>query len=138
MKKTTDTRNMARAFIKYAKLGLYDIDTSPFDAYTKIKGACGKNKRLAKELWAVHECLLIFGVLQDRETVRALCEIYLKPFSRSYAKNRADKTEEQGSLEKNEISYLIQRFAMKNFLDVRTVYRRLQKARKIWTDLLKK
>ncbi len=138
MKKTTETRDMARAFIKYAKLGLYDIDTSPFDVYSKIKGVCGKNKKLARELWAVHECLLILRVMQEREILRALYDIYIKPFARRAAKAKDKSTAQQGTLAKNEISYRVQRFAMQNFLDARTVYRRLKKVRGLWEKLLTK
>lgn len=116
---------MTFALICYARLG-EDIGCStPFDAYRRIEGAYRSNESLTLDIWAVKECLLVLQVYGDDETVRAIKEIYFKPYSKDITKR----------INRKEISELILRFAYENYLDERTVYRRLRKARQLWLDI---
>ncbi len=121
MKMTDERRSMTAALVCYARIGTGGCKT-PFQIYKRIEGACGKNKELARDVWAVHECLQVLRSISDFDTVKTVKEIYFKPFSRS--PNRIPM--------KNELTNRIQSFALENYIDERTVYRRLLKARKIW------
>lgn len=125
MKKSNERRSMTYAMLCYSRLGGALECGTPFDIYNRIAGACASNAELALDVWAVHECLMMLSVLKEREIVKALNEIYLKPFSKDL----------KGRVIKNEISGRILRFAHENHLDERTVYRRLQRARRLWLDI---
>jgi hypothetical protein len=71
---------------------------------------------------AAGACLLILDVLGEAETLNAVMDIYIRPFSK-----RPMRT-----VKKNEISMRVLRFATENHLDQRTVYRRLRRAREMW------
>ena len=116
---------MTFALVCYARLGEDIGCTTPFETYRRIEGAYRSKRELALDIWAVKECLLMLKVQGDEEAIKAIREIYFKPFS-SDLKRRVDK---------NEISELILRFAYENYLDERTVYRRLQKARDLWLHI---
>ena len=121
MKMSEERRSVTRALICYARIGTGGCKT-PFDIYKRIEGACGKNKELARDIWAVHECMQVLAAFSDFDTLKAVKEIYFKPFEKRSVRVPL----------KNEITNRIVRFAAENYVDERTVYRRLQKARKIW------
>ena len=121
MKMSEERHSMTAALVYYSRIGIKGCKT-PFQIYRRIEGACGKNEEFAKDIWAVHECLQVLTALSDVDTLKTIKEIYFKPFSK--APNRLPM--------KNEITNRIQRFAFEEHVDERTVYRRLQKARKIW------
>ena len=121
MKMTEERHSMTAALVCYSRIGIDGCKT-PFQIYRRIEGACGRNKAFARDIWAAHECLQVLYALSDLDTVMTIKEIYFKPFSK--APNRPSM--------KNEITNRIRRFAFENHVDERTVYRRLQKARKIW------
>ena len=125
MKMSKDRRSMTFAMICYARLGEDIGCVTPFDAYRRIEGAYKGNKSLALDIWAVRECLLVLDIQDELETIRAIKEIYFKPFASDLKKK----------ITRNEISELILRFAFDNYLDERTVYRRLKKARDLWCDI---
>lgn len=122
MKKSQERRSMTAALVCYSRMGGDVGCSTPFELYRRIEGACGKDRELALDLWALHECLLFLRICADVVTLTAIREIYLKPFLR--ASGRIPK--------RNEISYRILRFSQESYLDERTVYRRLQKARRLW------
>ena len=125
MKKSKERRSMTFALICYARLGEDVGCVTPFEAYKRIEGAYRSNEPLALDIWAVKECLLILKLNGEDETIRAIREIYFKPFSNDLTRK----------VNRNEISELILRFAYENYLDERTVYRRLRKARQLWLDI---
>ncbi len=112
---------MTNTLVRYARLGVEGCGT-PFDIYKRIEGACGINRELSLDLWAMHECLLFLKISGDTDTLDAIKEIYLKPFL---------KAPDRATL-KNEISGMILRYSCENYVDERTVYRRLRKARDLW------
>ena len=124
MKKCKERRTITRALVLYQRLGLCEC-SSPFLIFRKIYGICGKSKALAADLFALHECLLFLRIIGDSDTVKAIDYIYFKPFRKNVLLK--DK--------KNEISYLTVKFAMENHMDVRTVYRKLEKAKKMFFAL---
>lgn len=126
MKQSKERASMTRALVYYARLRGEEQSRSPLDMYNAIRGACIGKDMLAAELWAVQECLIMLDVLGEQETLKALKEIYLEPFSKAPLRIPA----------KSEISMRVLRFAFENHLDERTVYRRLQRARKLWLDIL--
>ena len=125
MKRSIERRSMTYALICYARLGEDLGCVTPFEAYKRIEGAYRSNKSLALDIWAVKECLLMLKINGEDETIRAIREIYFKPFASDLCKR----------VDRNEISELVLRFAYENYLDERTVYRRLKKARQLWLDI---
>ncbi len=125
MKETRDRSSMTRALVYYARLLGYGERRFPLDIYDIIKGACGENRDLATDIWAAHECLLMLKILGEGETLKCLYAIYIEPFSKHPTREA----------KKNQISMCVLRFAIKNHLDERTVYRRLRKARTLWQHI---
>ncbi len=126
MKKSKERACMTRALVYYARIKGNENLRSPLDMYNAIRGAFIGKEMFARELWAVQECLIILDVLGEQETIKAITQIYLEPFSDSPLRVPA----------KSEISMRILRFAFENHLDERTVYRRLQRARNLWLKIL--
>ena len=125
MKESRDRASMTCAFIYYARLIGARGSVSYSDMYRRIFGAFEGNRQLANDIWAAHETRLFLEITDERDTLKALNEIYLKPFARSPRRIAA----------KNEISLRVLRFAQDNHLDERTVYRRLSKARRLWSKI---
>lgn len=116
VKKTDERIRITKALLIYSKLCIPAAYNDPFELAERIKGISGKNKELALDLWTLHECLLVWRITKKTDILKTLNEIYFKPkLSRPYAK---------------EISSRILRYALDNYCDVRTVYRRLEEARK--------
>ena len=125
MKKGLERSSMTYALVFYARLGEVSGCSSPLEVYQRIKGACGSNLQLARDVWAVRECMFMLYVNKEYEVIRALKEIYFLPFSRDL----------DCRISRNKITELVRCFADKNFLDDRTVYRRLHRARQLWLDI---
>ena len=113
---------MTFALVSYARLNLSCKEYTPLDVYRIIDGVCGKNRELALDLWAVRELITFLKLKDDEMTLLALNEIYFIPFSKH----------PQRRIQRNEISDRILRFACENYLNERTVYRRLKMARELW------
>ena len=125
MKKSSERRSMTYALICYSRLGGDIGCLSPLDVYRRISGAWAHNEDVALDVWAVHECIMFLRLNGEYETIRAIREIYVEPFSKDI----------HSRITKNHISNRILRFAFENNLDERTVYRRLKKARSVWLDI---
>ena len=121
MKITPERSSMTYALIFYARLGGAAGCDTPFDVYKRIEGAA-PTKSLALDTWAVYECLRMLDMNGCCEEIRALREIYFLPFSRDLDMR----------INRRMITELVCRFAADNYLDERTVYRRLHKARRLW------
>lgn len=125
MKKSLERSSMTYALIFYARLGEMSGCATPFELYKRIEGACAGNTQLALDVWSVCECLFILYINKEYEVLSALREIYFLPFAKDL----------ECRITRNRITELIRRFAMENYLDERTVYRRLHRARQLWLDI---
>ena len=105
----------ALAFRSYARLSLIDC-TSALKVLCRIRGICGE--RTALDMLAVFDTLRLLELDGDTIALRAVRDIY---FATSKRKIRA-----------GEISLRVRRLAYEEHCDDRTVYRRLEKARKFW------
>ena len=122
MKKTCERRVFTVALVMYARIGADTECNTPFEIGNRIKGACGSNKALALELWAIYQMLFMLRLQNEADVLNAVYGIYFRPFYKSLS--RAEM--------RNEISYRIRRFAIENYIDERTVYRRLKRARDLF------
>ena len=125
MKRSKEVRNMTLALVLYSRLNLSSGRHSSLDVYRIIDGACGKNRELALDLWATRELITILKIRKDELTLRALNDIYFAPFSKN----------SQRRIKKSEMSDRILRFSSDNYLNERTVYRKLKKARELWFNI---
>ena len=125
MKKSSERRSMTYALICYSRLGGDMGCRSPLDVYKRIAGVWSYNEDIALDVWAVHECMMLLRLNRQYETIRAINDIYVEPFSKNLC----------ARVTKNDISQRILRFAFENNLDERSVYRRLQKARTLWLNI---
>ena len=118
MKKDIMSEKAARAFRCYARLGLADSG-SAFEIVCKIRGICSDSAAL--DMLAVFDTLRLLEFLGDGIAIEAVSEIYLKT---ARSKPHA-----------NEITFLIRRIADRLHCDDRTIYRKLKKARDLWSYL---
>ena len=116
-----DRTSAAAAFRKYARYGFDRRRLSAFDMYECIKGSVASVQQ-AKEMLAVYDTLRLFAAYGREETVRAVRAVYF-----TYPGCR---------LKKNDLSLRVRRFAVENYCDERTVYRRLAEALKLYSTLL--
>ena len=106
----------------YVRIGAYVECANPFEFTKRLEGACGKNKSLAADLWTVYQTLFLLRMQNERDVLQAIYSVYFQPFCKAASKKEL----------KNEISYRIRRFAIENYVDERTVYRWLKRARDIF------
>lgn len=109
------------AFRKYARYGFDRRHLPAFDMYECIKGSTSSQEQ-ANEMLAVYDTLRLLDAYGKEETVRAIRAVYF-----TYPGCR---------LKKNDLSLRVRRFAVENYCDERTVYRRLAEAQRIWRALL--
>lgn len=109
------------AFRKYARYGFDRRRLSAFDMYECIKGSVASVER-ANEMLAVYDTLRLLAAYGKEETVRAVRAVYF-----TYPGCR---------LKKNDLSLRVRRFAIENYCDERTVYRRLSEALRLYSALL--
>lgn len=111
----------AAAFRKYARYGFDRRHLRPLDMYECIKGST-PSAESAGEMLAVYDTLRLLRFYGKEETVRAVRAVYF-----TYPGCR---------LKKNDLSLRVRRFAMENYCDERTVYRRLSEALRLWWALM--
>lgn len=116
MKKDITAERAARAFRNYARLGL-TRSQSALEVACRIRGICTDSSAL--DMLAVFDTLRLLEFLGDGIALRAVRDVY---FATAKAK-----------LHSNEISLRIRRLAVEMHCDDRTVYRRLKKARELWS-----
>ena len=92
----------------------------PFDAYDRIRGVC-KNKDEALDLLAVYDTLRILRISGKDDVIDAIYRIYFDMNGRKP--------------KRNEISNKVLRYAYEQHYDLRTIYRRLEYARKVYSTL---
>lgn len=110
----------ARAFIEYARFGLDRRELTAIDAAKIIRAAVTTDARALK-LIAVYDTLRVLEATNRAEAAKAVREVYFS------GQGRVPR--------KNEISCAVLRFAIANNMDERTVWRRLETAKRLYTSL---
>lgn len=116
-----DRAYAAAAFRKYARYGFHKRRLAPFDMYECIRGSVASPEQ-ANQMLAVYDTLRLLAAYGKEETVRVVCAVYF-----TYPGCR---------LKKNDLSLRVRRFAVENYCDERTVYRRLSEALGLWSTLM--
>ena len=110
-----------RAFIKYARLCPDAGELSYFDICERLRGAMGDEEN-AYRMLAVYDTLRLLRANGKDVSADAVEYVYMEDTSKI--------------LRKNEISFRVLKFATLNFMDVRTVWRRLADAKELYLKLL--
>lgn len=125
MKRSNNVRErieIVRAFKKYARLGLGLRSLNPAQMYKRIDVLC-PSRRLKLDMLSVYDTMRLLALEGDVLTLDALSQVYLADLS-----YRAP----------DEASALITACARRQFCDERTVYRRLERARSLYSDIRKR
>ena len=117
---TESNRDAIRAFRKYARLGLDRAGMDSIDIYERIMGAL-PSRSSALDMISVHDTMRILSAFGEAETAEAVREIYFKAWGRRPTRR--------------EIGQRVLRFSSEHFCDERTVYRRLEVARRLYTTV---
>ena len=117
MVKNEKRNEIVRIFRKYARIGLADARLNPIQAYKKIDILC-TSRRSKLDMLAVYDTLRLLFLDGDEETLDAIFKVYFS--GRQYR------------LSGREMSERVARLAKEQYCDDRTIYRRLEKARKIY------
>ncbi len=129
MARRSNDREAIRAFRQYARLGLGGFGSKSGDPPTKygstglsvakkyllIEALC-PTERSRLDLLAAHDTLRLLELNGEREVLEAVEAIYLRSLGRRGSEETAR----------------VWRFAREHFCDVRTVYRRLERARRLF------
>ena len=111
----------AAAFLRYARYGFDRRNLSIFDMADCIRG-CVADAGEAKVMMAVYDTIRLLAFMGRREELLAVKAVYFGRHGRR--------------LRRNDVSLRVRRFAVENYCDDRTVYRRLAKAKRLLLDLL--
>ena len=117
MVKNEKRNEIVRIFRKYARMGLADARLNPIQAYKKIDILC-TSRRNKLDMLSVYDTLRLLFLDDDEETLDAIFKVYFS--GRQYR------------LSGREMSEHVARLAKEQYCDDRTIYRRLEKARKIY------
>lgn len=109
-----------RAFRKFARLELANGESNPIQVYKRIDVLCHSH-RTKLDMLAVFDTLRLLSLSGEEDTINALRDVYF-----ASAKYRFSQ---------NETSRLIRKSAQLNYCDERTIYRRLHKARELYTRI---
>jgi len=110
----------ARAFRRYAMYGFHKRRMKVFEAYASIRGIMPDETR-ALDMLTVFDTLRLLSASGQSECVRAVRDIYFANRGRA--------------MKKNELTLRVRRHAIENYCDERTVWRRLLRARELYTVL---
>lgn len=119
---TNDKLKIITAFRKYTRLGLASNYLSPFVAYRRIRGV-SRNITEAYDLLAVYDTVRFLKFIGKDEVLKAVEAIYL--------------TDYKSLKKRNAVSMRVIRYAYEINYDERTVYRQLEYARKIYSEIRK-
>lgn len=117
-----DKLKIITAFRKYTRLGLASNYLSPFVAYRRIRGV-SRNITEAYDLLAVYDTVRFLKFIGKDEVLKAVEAIYL--------------TDYKSLKKRNAVSMRVIRYAYEINYDERTVYRQLEYARKIYSEIRK-
>lgn len=109
-----------RAFIKYARLGLDRRDLTSAELASRLHGSFSDMG--VAELMTVYDTLRVLEALGKGESAEAVRAVYFRDRGRSPRKN--------------DTTYAVLRFAAERHMDERTVWRRLNEARRLYSVLL--
>ncbi len=112
-----------RAFRSYARLCQRVGDTGYFELCRRIRGSC-RSDRDAMRLLAVNDTIRYLLATGRDETVAALEAVYFAGRGRTPRKN--------------EVTDRVRRFAAAHSMDERTVWRRLDEAKRLYLGLASK
>ena len=116
------TSDACTAFRRYALLGLHKRCLNAFEMYECIRGMCA-TRVSALDMLAVYDTLRLLRVSEREECIAAIYAVYF------YEVGRRPR--------KNDITYRARRLAYESHCDERTVYRRLQYAKKLYETVRK-
>ena len=111
-----------RAFIKYGRLCPDAGELSYFDICKRLRGAM-RDDASALRMLAVYDTLRLLRASGKGVSADAVEYVYMEDTCKI--------------LRKNEISFRVLKFAALNFMDVRTVWRRIADAKELYVNLLK-
>ena len=111
-----------RAFIKYGRLCPDAGELSYFDVCARLRGAM-KDEVSAMRMLAVYDTLRMLRAEGKDISADAVEYVYM---SDTYK-----------ILRKNEISFRVLKFSVLNFMDTRTVWRKIAEAKELYTKILK-
>ena len=109
------------AFQKYARLCRDADEISYFSLSARLKGCC-KTQREALKILAVKDLFDMLTASGRSETVDAIKEVYCSNFGKTPRKS--------------EISDRVRKFALEHNMDDRTVFRRIEEAKKLYENLV--
>lgn len=108
------------AFRRFARLGLDRRELSVFRAYDAIQGVTA-SRASALDMLAVYDTLRLLSASGQSECARAVRAVYF------WGAGRRPR--------KNDVTYRVRRLAFELHCDERTVYRRLETAKQLYTTL---
>lgn len=109
-------------FRRYARLGLDRRNIAPFEAYDCMRGVC-RTEEEATALLAVYDTMRLLTVSGKRDCARAVRAVYF------YGAGRRPR--------RNDVAYRVRRLAFEEHCDERTIYRRLDYAKRLYWMILK-
>lgn len=118
MNNKNTARGAADAFLRFGAMGLYKTK----DEFSFLRILARQYDTLP--LICVRDTLRVLDAIGETECLAAVRAVYFENI--------------RLPIKKNEISYRVRSFAFKMFIDDRTVYRRLERAGKIWLSLMEK
>lgn len=110
------------AFRRYARLGLDRREMTAFDVYDNISGIC-PSFEAALDMLAVFDTMRLLDALGRRDCAAAVRAVYF------YGAGRR--------LRRNDVTLRVRRHAWESHCDERTVYRRLDLAKKLYMTVRK-
>ena len=117
MVKNEKRNEIIRIFRKFARIGLAYQELNPMQMYKRIDILCS-SRRLKIEMLSVFDTMRLLAVNGEKEIIEAVYEVYFKGVARR--------------LTQKEISERVYKIANEQHCDIRTVYRRLERARNIY------
>lgn len=120
MSRESVTSGAAKAFRRYAMYGFHKRRMKVFEAYASIRGIMADEAR-ALDMLTVFDTLRLLSATGERECIAAVRDVYFANRGRP--------------MKKNELTLRVRRHAIENYCDERTVWRRLLRARELYTVL---
>lgn len=111
------TRKIGDVFRRYARLGLDRRHMAVFEAYDCIRGV-SRNDAEARDLLAVYDTLRLLEASERQDCAEAIRAVYF------YGAGRRPR--------RNDVAHRVRRLAFETHCDERTVYRRLDHARRLY------
>ena len=120
MQEEISKNEIIRIFRKFARLGLANERLNPIQVYKKIEVLC-ISRRSRLDMLAVYDTLRLLSLNREDEVIDAIFNVYFEGMAYR--------------LTKHEKGARVLRLAQEQHCDNRTVYRRLEKARKLYVDI---